>query len=167
MKNKTLKGKAFEAAFISFLVCADHNDTRRRNKIFFNFIKPTVDEMLKNAFFKYGRSKASGLKPLCANDQKEISQEVFETILNKMTKAKLAEVKNLNKYLVTIVFNTVRMYFRKNNTYKKHIDSIQSHYEMNAEQYGAAFSEDEPVSDLDRELTDFRSNLNYDDPLSW
>jgi hypothetical protein len=170
LKRREYTGEELMTIFIAFV--SAKAGSKERNVLFFNGIKPTVDRMLKNAFFKFGRNRFNStlqIEPIDKQLQKDISQECYEAILNKITKAVLFEVKNINKYLVTLIFNQIRMHFRKGATYHKHMNQIQRFYEDHLDTFGVAYGEGEvsKSANLDRELSEYRININYDDPASW
>lgn len=122
-------------------------------------IIPTVENYLLDAFKKFNVNRFDG---------DDVRSELYIKLIEKLTPEKIADIKSMEGYIRRMVYNEVKMFQRKGNTYKKHKNRIQDTYLKHQDKYGAGFGEDEyndTWSQSDRDFFDDQFLNNYDDEI--
>lgn len=111
---KILIGGEFRESYKRFLL---ESNERKRNDLF-NKVLPTIDRQILYVF--------SFLKISEPDLKSELRQLSHIKVFTKITLERICTIKDLKGYMSTIVFNTIKDYFKASNNYNR----LRSEYKV-------------------------------------
>ena len=135
--NLVMSSEVFREAYKSFLL---ESNERKRNELF-NKVIPTIDKQIAFVFFHLGIKNP--------DLESELIQLSHIKIFTKVTLERVFIIRHFSGYVLTIVLNTVKDYFKASNNYEKYKRRFKLMLENETEKSGKhfVFDDETPQSD--------------------